>query len=573
MRIGAVRGILVTPDGSTAAVRHTDLGSAPALPAVQLAMAAAERARNASRAPCPQNASRSSCEHWCRSVSAFDGPLLQARTSGRPCSDDSVFGRTCICSTDGSKDSASAMAECRSVCVAAAATPGGKGAAPDTHGSHDPAPKQSPAPLPKSTASDSSAAPKVQSKAGSSLPSAAAQPSGGGAGMSTQDMRFLLYDARFGVSFAAQWEILFTMAGVVAELNQRVGAACGASRSSQQCHRWMLVLPPWCAVLHWYSDATALPWRELFDTAGLGQEVPWIEYSDYHTAAGSVVDLAVLPVVAPSKGGSAKGFLGWVQDVRKCNGVGGQQLPQMSRRVNVISMTFSGFCDTDVSAAEFRCGQLRQASSAGIVEMVSSLASTDTRSVLLKHVDALKLHTPFGPLSRRMHPLLRPAPELVAVADRFIVGTLGERYPFLGVHLRQNEFLKEHPEASPGMEAAAARLNSLLAEHRLGQVFAVTDAPQDFRAALRRHVKAPLYFFAPDDGAHVPSHQGREAVMVLHILSQATRFIGTLGSAFSAAVRRERRVVGKSVSSTEVFCEWLTPRMADKQCVFPRGPG
>lgn len=115
-----------------------------------------------------------------------------------------------------------------------------------------------------------------------------------------------------------------------------------------------------------------------------------------------------------------------------------------------------------------------------------------------------------------------------------------------------------------------AKLNFLVKEKALDQVFVATDARRDFRESLRRGVKAPLYFFSKDDGAAVPSHKGKEAVTVLRVLARARHFIGSSKSAFTKWARRERRRLGQPEnSSTEVFCDSLTLSVVDRSCTAP----
>jgi len=195
-----------------------------------------------------------------------------------------------------------------------------------------------------------------------------------------------------------------------------------------------------------------------------------------------------------------------------------------------------------------------------------SAARAGTQSVLLKHLDALGIHSPTGTSSDRFHAVLRPAHPLRDAADAFIVKALGKNLPYLAVHLRQNDFRRHSPSTTPTAEAAAARVNALLRERHLEQAFVATDAPQSFKDALRARVKEPLYYFAPDDGAVVPDLQGKEDLMLLRILARGQYFIGSVASSFTEAVRWERRMTSGDDSTEEVFCEGLSALSATKRC-------
>merc|ERR1712216_730626 len=138
--------------------------------------------------------------------------------------------------------------------------------------------------------------------------------------------------------------------------------------------------------------------------------------------------------------------------------------------------------------------------------------------------------------------------------------------PYLGVHIRRNNFVAERPAVTPTVDAAAARLNSILKSTGLEQVFVATDARQSFRDELRQKVKFPLYYFSPDDGAQVPAHSGQETIMLMRILSKAKHFIGTRTSKFTTATIRERRRLKIREDFDELFCDWLGKGNSSVRC-------
>lgn len=226
-----------------------------------------------------------------------------------------------------------------------------------------------------------------------------------------------------------------------------------------------------------------------------------------------------------------------------------------------MSVVYGGYCNGDLAVADLRCGFLRSASPRALVDMVGALPA-NPRSVLLKHLDAVHIPAP----SSTQFPMLRPAQSIEEAADAFAARSVGN-LPYLAIHLRRNEFVRDHPETTPSAEAAASRINRLLKDKSIDQVFVATDARQDFLKDLRKKVRVPVYTFMVDDGAQLPDHKGKEAVINLRLLARAKYFVGSHASGFSALVRRERQRLGSSTkSSEEVFCKGLTEATAGVRC-------
>ncbi|CAJ1397095.1 unnamed protein product [Effrenium voratum] len=125
----------------------------------------------------------------------------------------------------------------------------------------------------------------------------------------------------------------------------------------------------------------------------------------------------------------------------------------------------------------------------------------------------------------------------------------------------------QNRDTTPSAAAAAARINRLLKKRKLEQVFVASDAQEGFRVELRSLVKEALYFFSPDDGADKLDEGPRQLAELL-LLGEAEYFVGSTGSAFSGAVRRQRKHLGlQSKVSEEVFCPQLTAGDAARRCV------
>lgn len=629
-------GVLIAPDGSITAVQQVDAGantiaasSGSEAPTKELhdALVAAKLARVSSRAPCPVDANVITCRVWCQAVVLPSVNDIEGMIVGSPCiaqrdAASKVAAANCSCHRTGQT---ALLASCRSPChLAGGVSDTLSSRAPSTAG---PTKRRQARTIPRKgdapTSPDSSPAPGPTSprdglaRDGSSNSRAAAGASGdsssvssgsgaasrtfketGGAAVSTTTettssakttssvrpgarpardtsvgaTRYLLYDTRFGTSFGTQTEVLFVAMRVVAMFNSKVADACGSQTSSPRCAPWTLVLPPWCAVVHWYSDTSPMSWKELFEVEALRKEVPVIEFDEYVRRTGrrgssASVDLAAIFAVSPTGHKGNRGdFDNW-QAPNACQ-AGGQTLPQWSKsRDGALSVVFSGYCDGDVRVKEFRCGILKRMSRNAVEGVLSDLPK-DTGSVLLKHLDAVPLPTGSSKV-KHLHSMLHPAKELTRAGDIFITDTLGD-LPYLAAHLRRNDLVHSNPEFTPGPEEVAARLNFLLKELNLEQVFVATDARPSFCETLRRRVKAPLYYFARDDGAILPDHKGKEAVTVLRILAQATHFVGTPLSSFTAWVHRERKRLGKASASQEVFCKGLSIAAAGQRCQVAR---
>ena len=92
--------------------------------------------------------------------------------------------------------------------------------------------------------------------------------------------RYLTYTVNLGEGFNLRRDVHIRAANLVLHLHH-----------TTQYH-WILVLPPWPHLYHWKSslDQTWLPWKRFFDVAELDRYVPSIEFEDYVTREGHVID-------------------------------------------------------------------------------------------------------------------------------------------------------------------------------------------------------------------------------------------------------------------------------------------
>uniref|UniRef100_A0A0G4I572 GDP-fucose protein O-fucosyltransferase 2 n=1 Tax=Chromera velia CCMP2878 TaxID=1169474 RepID=A0A0G4I572_9ALVE len=95
--------------------------------------------------------------------------------------------------------------------------------------------------------------------------------------------RFLLYDVKIGEGFNLQKNVFYRFAYAVRALNDFISSAC-AVKGGDNCVTWVLVLPPWCRVVHWLSEReTRLKWSAFFDLDVARQALPVIDFDDFTT--------------------------------------------------------------------------------------------------------------------------------------------------------------------------------------------------------------------------------------------------------------------------------------------------
>lgn len=93
-------------------------------------------------------------------------------------------------------------------------------------------------------------------------------------GTLTPSTYFFLYDVNPGEGFNLRRDVYVRMANLVYLLRQRTTPSSN----------WILVLPPWGPLYHWFSHdlpRTQLPWSLFFDLTSLERFVPVIEFDDF----------------------------------------------------------------------------------------------------------------------------------------------------------------------------------------------------------------------------------------------------------------------------------------------------
>lgn len=523
-------GLLLSPDGSARAVRQV---KSKAAFASELATKTKDTGAAASAGvlPCPADANLYSCKAWCEGV--VPGEAVKSTLGGKKCSELPATALvrdqpSCMCYDAEYKVQ---LAMCVSTC-----------------------PGRGPAPA------------KEEQGGTCAAGDSSCRAQGPGA------RRFLLYDTKYGEGFNLQREVYPRAGWIVAEANKALAAKCG-SKSEGDCARWVLVLPPWCQVAHWWTGPEHVYWRTFFDSDALtDSKVPVIEFDEYVKAVGGQsVDMAVsfetdqlLKQKEQLTGGSGK-FMGFAGSISDCKTKYVKPLEFRKLATGEFQIVYAGHCDGAIAAKELRCASLDGPWPQGVVDLVLALTSK-VGSVLLKNYDYL-----LSPDSEQLDELgLREsmlfAADLRAHADEFIRNAFqGEGY--LSAHCRRTDFLRAQEKTTPDVSNIALKLNEVLEQEGLKQVFIATDAPDDLRAALQDQVHGVVVFYDKKSGAKQFDHKGKQAIVETWIAARADFFVGTIESRFTMSIQLERSFLGKPHRSSEQ--EFCKEYKRSKPCLAP----
>lgn len=508
--------------------------------------------------PCPADVDKHACEAWCEGVCPAHGQKLKAKVTGELCSSSQTklphWGDELKC-TCSDKETGLMHAMCVSPCgrsdlqTCSAGSPfcaAGDSLTTDASREH--------------------VASGIASKAALSTPRKLATNAG-------RPTKFLLYDTKYGEGFNLQREVFPRAGWLVAELNRAIENRCQTQNIGPDCSRWVLVLPPWCRVVHWWSSPELVPWSEFFDKETLqSSKVPVMEFSEYTSLVkGPKVDIAVAYMVDQVEGGILKSegeFRGWATSFEECQRHG-RSLPEYEilteKPVRKIRLDYSGHCDGGIVTSDFRCAIFGSPLPQTTLGMLRSISNNYT-SVLLKSYDYL-----LPPENSELDALgLREAmlfsSDVREFAEEFILSKLrGTRY--LAAHCRRTDFLRVRKTTTPDPRQIAEKLNAILSQEGLGKVFIATDAPDDLRKILKKAVQAEVIFLREADTPF--RHPGKQAAAEMWIAARAEFFIGTKESRFTMHIQLERGFLGKSQRTSEQeFCKNFKP--GDKPCIAPQ---
>jgi protein disulfide-isomerase A1 len=562
VRAGTV-GILISPDGKThrsvrhfvsdaEAKRHAKENKEMSGEAAAAPVASTSESRSFA---CPSNADMYTCAAWCEGISTAANPL-KGTLGGKACRDLPPGSKPqdmpqCMCYD---ADFTEVYGMCRSTCDVAQTSTGKGGAKKD-----------------KPLAADTCAAGEPGCAA--DVPTADL-PSGSATNNATA--RYFLYDVKYGEGFNLQREVYPRAGWIVASLNKELEKMCGKKTDGPNCVRWKLVLPPWCRVVHWWTDSKHMPWGTFFDMKALtSSKVPLVEFSEYAKATGGQnVDLVVTYGVDDDEiaknvrlnGGQGE-FKGWAPATSDCAGRREHPKPTKDERTGEMEFIYAGHCDGGIKSRNFKCGKINGPWPKGVVDMLHSLDGS-VGSVLVKGYDYLLSpdNSELDELGLRESMLF--SPKLRAMGDKYIESTL-KGQPYLAAHCRRTDFLRARAKSTPSAESIADHLNDLLQKHGLKQVFVATDATTDLRDDLQQRVRGEVHFYEVADGGESLDLPGQQAAVEKWIASRADFFIGSIESRFTMWIQLERGFLGKSRESSEVeFCKDFS-ETKKKPCIAP----
>jgi peptide-O-fucosyltransferase len=368
----------------------------------------------------------------------------------------------------------------------------------------------------------------------------------------------MLYDVKMGEGFNLQREIFPRVGHVVAEINNAVKKRCGGAFGTGRCAEWTIVLPPWCTLVHWWTDGKLVPWQEFFDLASLRSvKVPLLQFHEYVEITGApyvdiVASLTDTRVPKEQRYGQKGGFYGWSNRLELCKDRVEHKFEKSQQQWRV---SYAGDCDGGILAQDYRCAVFAQMQTRDFVDMALSLGQNVT-SILLKKADSVS-PPDNGELDKLgLRESMYFAEPLRLAGDEFIKSTLGGN-PYLAVHCRRTDFLQARTATTPGLKATVAQINALLREQGLEQVFISTDAPGELRPSFKEQITGSVHFI--DDYPDISrrfAHPGKKAIVEMWIAARADVFLGTQNSRFTMHIQLERGWLGKSEeTSSRELCK------------------
>lgn len=384
--------------------------------------------------------------------------------------------------------------------------------------------------------------------------------------------RFVLYDVNFGEGFNLKRDVYMRMATFMR----------GLSEDSKD--DWHLILPPWTKQWHWKSeeDHISYLWQNFFEVESLQLYAPVLEidqfYADYGDTVDEVFVLQHFPEFYEWSGNDGK-EMDWSD---KWNFSECREHPYWEKSDGTYKF-FGG--KRSVKAKSVKCVSFQGPSK----YLSSIISSTDANSVMFDRAE-IATHGMFGDADYWMcRRSMRFAKHLVKEADDFRMSKLkstDERDgtfkpldwrteqpkrttkggPYLGVHLRRQDFLRGRPSQVPSLEQSAIQIKNYLRQLYLSSVFVASDMPRGefgYLRALLREDNFNVHRYRPKKESKFS--EGELAIIDQIIASHATFFVGTHESTFSFRIQEEREILGFPISTTfNRFCP-----NANKNCTPP----
>ncbi|KAF2365376.1 GDP-fucose protein O-fucosyltransferase [Trinorchestia longiramus] len=377
----------------------------------------------------------------------------------------------------------------------------------------------------------------------------------GSSAASSKLNKFLLYSVNYGEGFNLRRDVYIRFATLIHILNER---------RKKFNEEWILVLPPWHNIYHWFNSRADPPtaWSQFFDLKSLNRYIPVVELEQYINDVGSQVDnVYILQHYAE----------GWGQHWEEKY----EERPCIEKHeFRHIESSY----EVAVAGRLLRAGKVQCVSVQGTATTLLPLLSSTMLSTYIARGETI-MHEKFGELEYwRARRSMRFAAHLVEAAQQyrhavlnstddadgvtvFPDWTLQKRAPraptggpYLGVHWRRQDYLRARPGQVPTVQHTARQLRRLLRTLAISHLYLATDATEEEVEELRGLLKpAELHRYsdaALPDVQQQPLSDGSLAIIDQIIASHAMYFIGSHESTFSFRIQEEREIMGFPPDST-----------------------
>ncbi|CAM4888912.1 unnamed protein product [Rotaria socialis] len=399
----------------------------------------------------------------------------------------------------------------------------------------------------------------------------------------TSSTYYVLYDVNHGEGFNLRRDVYIRMANLIHTLREH--------KSTDS--NWVLVLPPWGPLYHWFSHnlpRTQLEWSHFFDIKSLSRFIPVIEFEDFlqlftSSSSSSSTSQITIPYVYTLQHFSE----GWGEhfeeklEIRKCN----EEPMYEKRNDNYYYGWFFGYNDR-VRARQFQCLSAQGFVTVLVDFLIQNITWLDDRnkkqfvkSIMFDRAETL-LHVDYGGYNYwRARRSMRYAKQLVDLGNRFRADYLNstdlidrtvliddwtkmKRHhsqamggPYIGIHLRRRDYIKARPGYVPSLEHAARQVCHHLNRLNLSLTFIATDADENEIDTLRQHAHQlceissnQIYTYRPNEKILEKILDGGKAIVDQWICAHARYFIGSYESTFSFRIQEDREILGFEQDST-----------------------
>ncbi|CAL4144320.1 unnamed protein product, partial [Meganyctiphanes norvegica] len=363
--------------------------------------------------------------------------------------------------------------------------------------------------------------------------------------------RYLLYSVNPGEGFNLRRDVYMRVANLVHKLNEK--------------EHWILVLPPWAGIYHWHNDrgsGSISPWSFFFDILSLSKWVPVMEYHEWAEKRDGEFIFVSFVFLRYSMGW----FSTWRTQYEPCR-------PHIDHTGGWESASGwqAWLWGSHLHVGNFSCLSVQGQAQT----LLPLIEEQNGRSILFGRAETV-LHDEYGGnwywSARRS---MRFAKHLKKEADQFRAKYLDsddqrdkteveddwrdtkKRHdsaiggPYLGVHLRRQDFLHARGDQVPSLKLAAKQISKLLVGHNIDNVFIATDAPDVEFSDLKGYLEGyNVWRYKPNPEFQNNWGDGGVAIVDQIICSHARYFIGSYESTFSFRIQEEREILGFSTKSS-----------------------